>query len=419
MEGSTLTGVTKKILSAGLIVCLVASISGCEELTPHENLSHLPTVTLALRSGIYADVIKSCIPKFEEEHGIFCEVLELSEDDLHNKIYEDAVNEKGAYDLCMVDGSWIAQYTAHDVLTDLTELGYDLDDDIISETKKICYHDGDVYLAPYYGNVTVLLYNKALIEEAGYRPDTIKSLQDMYDICMKINATHNYGFMYRGDTTNNIVVDFLPILLSFGGWVVDENNHPTVDTDEFRQAMEFYLKLTETGQPAQKDEMIMAIANKAAAMGIGWPGWYTPDDKSTADYLALSGRVADDSKAYNANVYGVWTIAIPSNSTKKEKAVELLTYLMDPEVQKQTIPSGGVPCRYSSLRDPAILEKYPQYEEVCDALEGGVYRPIMEEWSDFYQILGTEMKEIMEGRKDVAEGLSDAQERLEDMLDNE
>ncbi len=416
MEGCSLTGAYKKIISAGLIACIVTSFSACAELTPRENNSHLPTMTLALRSGIYADVIKSCLPKFEEEHGIFCEILELSEDDLHNQVYEDAVNEKGAYDLCMVDGSWMAQYTAHDVLADLTELGYDLDDDIIPATKEICYYDGDVYLAPYYGNVTVLLYNKALIEEAGYRPEQIDSLQDMYDACMKTSATHNFGFMYRGDTANNIVVDFLPILLSFGGWVVDDDNHPTVNTEEFRHAMEFYLKLIETGEAAEKDDMIMAIANKAAAMGIGWPGWYTPNENSSADYLALTGKVTDNSKAYNANVYGVWTIAIPANSTKKELATELLTYLMDPEVQKSTVSSGGVPCRYSSLRAPAVLEKYPQYEAVCDALENGVYRPIMEEWSDFYQILGTEMKEIIEGRKDVEEGLADAQEELEDEL---
>lgn len=409
----------KKIGALLLVLCMMLSFASCSELTQRENVERLPTMTLALRAGNYADAIKSCLPKFEEEHGIFCEILELSEDELHQSILDDAKNEKGAYDLCMVDGSWMAQFTANDILSDLTELGFELDDDIIPATKEVCYHDGHVYLAPYYGNVTVLLYNKALIEEAGYQPESIKSLQDMYDICMKTSAKRNLGFMYRGDTPNNIVVDFLPILLSYGGWVVDEENHPTVDTPEFRQALEFYMQLIGTGQAAEKDELIMAIANKAAAMGIGWPGWYTPAEDSAADYIALSGKIADNSKAYNANVYGVWTIGIPKNSRKQELATELVTYLMDPVVQKGTVTSGGVPCRYSSLKDPAILESYPQYEEVCDALENGVYRPVMEEWSEFYQILGTEMKEILEGRKEVAAGLSDAQRQLEEMLGDE
>lgn len=406
----------RKLLSIALVGSLVLTMASCGSSKERSNPDNLPTITLALRSGIYADVIIECLPEFEEEHGIFCEVLELSEDELHSQVFEDAANEEGAYDLCMVDGSWMAQYTANGVLADLSELGYALDDDIIPATTEVCYYDGDVYLAPYYGNVTVLLFNKALVEEAGYDADSIESLEDILLICQDAKAGRNRGFMYRGDTPNNYVVDFLPILLSYGGWVVDENNQPTVDTEEFRNAMNFYLELIATGEAAAKDDLIMAVANQAAAMGVGWPGWYTPTKNSSADYVALSGKATADSPAYNANVYGIWTIGIPENSTNKDLATELLTYLMDKDVQKSTVPSGGVPCRYSSLKDPEVLSTFPQYEAVCDALEGGVYRPIMEEWSDFYTILGGEMAEIIGGSKTVDQGLSDAQRELAEML---
>ncbi len=419
MERTTSVKTTSKRILRSLTALLMAGIlfaTACGSTGKRENKDHLPTMTLALRSGIYSDVIINCLPKFEEEHGIFCEVLELSEEDLHSMVLEDAGREAGAYDLCMVDGSWMAQYTAGGVLADLSGLGYELDDDIIPATTEVCFHDGRVYLAPYYGNVTVLLFNKALLKEAGYDAESIESLQDIYEICEKTKAGRNEGFMYRGDTPNNIVVDFLPILLSCGGWVVDEENHPTVDTPEFHEAMELYLKLIATGKAEKKEDLIMAIANRAAVMGIGWPGWYTPTGDSSADYVALTGKKTDDSPAYNANVYGIWTIGIPENSPHKELAAELLTYLMDPEVQKSTVKGGGVPCRYSSLQDKEILAEFPQYRAVCEALEGGVYRPIMEEWSDFYTILGTEMGEIIAGNESVDVGLSKAQNDLEKML---
>ena len=60
--------------------------------------------------------------------------------------------------------------------------------------------------------------------------------------------------------------------------------------------------------------------------------------------------------------------------------------------------------------------EFPQYEVVCKALEGGVYRPVMEEWADFYTILGTEMESIMKGKKSIDQGLADAQQQLEEML---
>ena len=63
-------------------------------------------MTLILRGGTYGDVIKACLPAFEAEHNVKCEVLDLSFDDLHSKIALNAPNPQGEYDLCMVDGSW-------------------------------------------------------------------------------------------------------------------------------------------------------------------------------------------------------------------------------------------------------------------------------------------------------------------------
>ena len=94
-------------------------------------------MTLILRGGTYGDVIKACLPAFEAEHNVKCEVLDLSFDDLHSKIALNAPNPQGEYDLCMVDGSWMAEFTANNVLANLSEMGYSFDDDI-----PACIYDG-------------------------------------------------------------------------------------------------------------------------------------------------------------------------------------------------------------------------------------------------------------------------------------
>ena len=75
-----------------------------------------------------------------------------------------------------------------------------------------------------------------------------------------------------------------------------------------------------------------------------------------------------------------------------------------------------MPCRYSSLKDADVLATYPQYEVVCAALESGMYRPVIAEWTDFYTILGSEMDNIIHGVKDLDTGLADAQKALEDLM---
>lgn len=406
----------KRLLSLLLVgvlligMCVSGASASAEETKLDGNGA---TLTLALRSGTYAEVIKQCLPEFEAEYNVKTEVLELAEDDLHSKLALDATNKNGAYDLCMVDGSWMAEFTANGVLANLTEAGYELDDDIIPATTAICYYDGDLYLAPYYGNVTVLLYNKGIVKDAGYNADSIQSLDDILTICKAAQASGKKGFIFRGDTANNLVVDAMPILLSYGAWVVDENNNPTVNTPEFIEAMNFYMELIATGEAEVKDDLIASVDNGAGAMGIGWPGWYVPTSDSAADYCAITGKATAESEAYNANVYGVWTIGVTANSQNKELAVALLRYLMDKDVQMSTVANGGVPCRYSCLQDEQVLEQFPQYKVVCAALEGGVYRPVIEEWTDFYTILGTELGNIVNGVKTVEEGLNDAQAQLE------
>ena len=409
----------RRMFVCGAVCMLAGLLFSCKETEKRAadiSKKHALTLTLALRGGTYAEVIKSCLPEFQKETGIHCELLELSENNLYKSIVDDADQAVGMYDFCMVDSSWMAEFSAKQVLADLSDYGYDLDDDIIPATKTVCYHDGRLYLAPFYGNVTVLLYNRLMVKEAGYEPEGVGSIEDLIRICQFQKKRHNLGFIYRGDTPNNIVVDFLPILLSYGGWVVDEANWPTVATPEFERAMSAYLQLIDTGRAAPKDDLIAAVANKSAAMGIGWPGWYTPIRNSAMDYLALSGRYRRESVAHNANIYGIWALGVPRNSRHKEEAVKLLAYLMDKDVQKESVIKGGVPCRYSCLTDSEVLKKFPQYATVCKALEGGVYRPVMKEWTQFYTILGAYMQRIISVRAPVKETLAQAQAELEAML---
>lgn len=411
----------KKVIAMALALTMALGMTACGggggSSSGEDSSSGGSTeLNLILRAGTYADVIKECLPAFEEEHSVTCNVQELSESDLYSGIALDAINADGSYDLCMVDGSWMAEFTENGVLANLSELGYELDDDIIPATTSICYVGDDVYLAPYYGNVTVLMFNKANVEAAGYNADTIDSLEDILAICKQAQADGKKGFIYRGDGQNNLVVDFLPILLSYGGWVIDDNNQPTVNTEEFKNAMNYYLELIATGEAQVKDDLIASVDTGSGTMGIGWPGWYTPTADSAADYIALNGAATDGGEAHNANVYGIWALGIPANSQNQELAAELLTYLMDADVQKSTVASGGVPCRYSSLQDPEVLETYPQYEVVCEALESGVYRPVISEWTQFYTTLGTEMDNIINGVKTVDQGLADAQTQLEELM---
>ena len=376
-------------------------------------------MTLILRGGAYGESLEASLAPFEAEHNVDIEVMLMSFDDLHTGIALDAVNEVGTYDLCMVDGSWMAEFTENGVLANLSEMGYSFDDDIIPATTTICKVGEDIYLAPYYGNVTVMMYNKQLLADAGYAPEDIDSFADLMDIAQKTKAadSNKNGFLIRGGSADNILSDFLPHLVVHGGWVVDENNNPTVDTPEFKAAMQEYLDLYALGSTLDKDDIVASVTSGETALAQIWPGWYTPTADGPANYTTIPTKLTDDSAPVDAvALQGVWCIGIPDNAPHKDLALELLEYVMSPEVQLASIENNGVPCRYSCLTDSTVLETYPHLQTVCGALETGVYRPVIEEWTEFTNILGTEMDNIIQGTKTMDEALAYAQEQLEQLM---
>ena len=417
----------KKALSLILALAMALSLAACggsKTETPADNggstadnTSAEPTqMTLILRGGTYAEALKASLPDFEAEHNVKIDVQELSFDDLHTGIALDAVNSTGAYDLCMVDGSWMAEFTENNVLANLSEMGYSFDDDIIPATTTICKVDDNIYLAPFFGNVTVMLYNKQLIADAGYTPEDITTFEDLKVIAQKTNDAGKTGFLIRGGSADNIVSDFIPHLLVHGGWVIDENNQPTVDTPEFKAAMQEYLDLYALGGTMDKDDIVAAIDGGTAALGQAWPGWYVPTADTNANYTVIPTKLNDSDTPKNTSMYGVWCIGIPDNAPHKDLALELLEYVMSPEVQLASIEVGGVPCRTSCLLNEDVLATYPQYETVCAALQTGVYRPVIAEWTQFTNILGTEMDNIIQGTKTIDQGLADAQTQLVELM---
>jgi multiple sugar transport system substrate-binding protein len=410
----------KRIVSVLLCVLLAASVfaNGAKEQTSSTTpeVEGKRKMTIILRGGTYGKVIEECLPEFEKANNVEIEALDLSFDDLHSKIALNAVNKEGAYDLCMVDGSWMAEFTENNVLLNLSEAGYSFDDDIIPATESICKVGDDIYLAPYFGNVTVMLYNKTLVKAAGYNGSDIKTWDDVAKIAKAANAAGKNGYLIRGGSPDNIVSDFLPVLLANGGWVVDGNNKPTVDTPAFRAALAQYISLYKLGDTMDKDDIVAQIDNGSAALAVGWPGWYVPSAQSNGNYTPIPSQLTASSASYNTALYGVWCIGVPSNSANKDLGVKLLTYLMDKDVLLGTVKNGGVPCRYSSLTNAEVLKTYPQLATVCAALEKGVYRPVIAQWNDFTTILGTEMDNIIKGTETMDVGLARAQAELEDLM---
>ena len=386
------------VLSLLLALCLFSTV-----------LAEDPqTLTLILRAGTYAEVLKQAIPAFEEANNCKIEFSEEAFDDLHTKIALDAVNAEGAYDVLMLDGTWMTEFTENGVLANLSEMGYTFDDDIIPATTAAGVDaDGNIYMLPYYGNVTIFMYNKDLIDK--YNEGNVPATWNgVLELAQKMKADGVDGYILRQGAGDPNVTDFLPVLKAFGGWVLnDDFTAVTLNTPEAKAALEFYIDLYKAGNLLDKDNMVAAVNNGSAAMAVGWPGW------GATNYTVIPTKVSDDSEEQYTSIYGCWFLGMAENSTKKDLALKFLEYAMDPEVQLATVADGGVPCRESSLLAESTLEIKPNLATVYGALSTGTYRPAVGFYTDLVNTFGPYLDSAVMGTMSVDDALAQGQAACE------
>lgn len=402
---------TKKWFSILLATVLVCSLFVGTALADGEKL------TLVLRAGSYTDVMKALAPAFEKENNCTIEMLDLDFSDMYQKIALDSMNAKGAYDVIMIDGSWFTEFLTAGMVADLTAMGYSLDEDFIAGTTKGGQDaNGNVFAVPFFGNVQLFYYNKDVLAKYGFDAAPT-DWQTVLELAQKIKADGTIGFAARAQAGENIVTDIDPLVLASGGQVMDADGNITINTPEYTNALQNYVKLIEAGQIMTKDDIVAAVNNGTAAMSLIWPGWYTPGGDEATSFALMPNKLAPDAEEHNTAWYGLWYLGVTANSENKDLALKFIDYVTSAESEIATVAQGLTPIRHSPYQDASVLEQSPQLAIVYEALKSGVYRPSVPQWTEITNTLGVELDNAVQGAKSIEAALADAQKACEEIME--
>ena len=425
----------KKLLSLIMAMVLASALFGCgspdssssggdsaggsETASSAEgNTGETKKLTMILRAGSYTDVMKNMAPAFGEEHNVEFEYLDLDVANMYEKIALNSKSNQGSYDVLMIDEPWFREFQETGIISNLSELGCELDDDFIQEVTEICVDDnGDVYGVPFYGNVELMLYNVDVLSQYGYdAPPT--SWTEVLDLAKKVKADGGKdGYLVRAQAGENVVIDIYPLLLAHGANILDENNQPTINTPEFKAALEFYIELKNAGQIMEKDDIVASVSNGDAAMSLTWPGWYLPEADEPIKFAPAPNKVGDgDEEHTSTSIYGIWYLGVASNSQNKELAMEYIDYITSPEIMTESVKFGGVPTRHSSYQDEEVQEARPHLASVYEAVQHAKFRPQLKEWPQITNAVGIELDNAIQNAKSVDQALADAQAAVERLL---
>ncbi|CAA6806496.1 MAG: Various polyols ABC transporter, periplasmic substrate-binding protein [uncultured Thiotrichaceae bacterium] len=281
---------------------------------------------------------------FAAKHpGIELEWVTLEENILRQRVTTDVATKGGQYDVMTIGTYEVPIWGKKGWLVPLNDLpeSYDVDD-ILPAIRGGLTVDDKLYAAPFYGESSMVMYRKDLMEKAGLEmPEAptwdfiAKAARAMTD---KKNET--YGICLRGKAGWGENMAFLTATAnSFGAKWFDMDWKPQFDSAAWKKTLSFYVDLmNETGPPGASsngfNENLALFQSGKCGMWIDATvaaSFVTnPKDSQVADKVGFS-LAPDAGLGKRGNWLWAWSLAIPAGTEKSESAKKFVAWATSKE----------------------------------------------------------------------------------------
>jgi sorbitol/mannitol transport system substrate-binding protein len=182
------------------------------------------------------------------------EWVTLEENVLRERVTTDIATKGGQYDIMTIGTYEVPIWAKQGWLLPLENLGadYDVDDLLPAIRSGLTGDDGKLYAAPFYGESSFIMYRKDLMEKAGLTMPDAPTWEFVADAARKMTDRANdiNGICLRGKAGWGENMAFLTATSNaFGARWFDENWKPQFDQPEWKNTLDFYVKLMNDAGP--------------------------------------------------------------------------------------------------------------------------------------------------------------------------
>ena len=227
--------------------------------------SNSGTITVAVVSNplITGQMIPLTTSVFEKQNpGIKVKFATYTEGDLRAAIEKNVSTHSNAFNVIMIGPYEAPLFAKNGWLTDLSKQyiasdpGYDASD-LLPPIAKALSYKGDLYAAPFYGESSMMFYNKTLFKAAGLTMPTNPTWDQIQGFAAKLNQPGKVsGICLRGLAgwgDNMAALD--TVVNTFGGQWFDMNWKAQLTSPPFVEATNFYVNLVRKyGEPGASND---------------------------------------------------------------------------------------------------------------------------------------------------------------------
>lgn len=319
--------------------------------------------------------------EYEKAHpGTKINFQVMEEGDLRAAVTADVASKAGQYDIVTIGAYETPQWGANGWLVDLTDplksdAAYDVND-LLPPVREAISNNGKQYAVPFYGESSILMYNKEILDKAGVTLSANPTWQQVADAAKKVNSASTAGICMRGKPGwGDLFAPLTTVVQTFGGNWYDNNWNATVNSPEWKQAITFYKTLLDTS--GEKDpvsysfnECLTALKEGKAAM---WADASVAASMLEADDSPVKGKMGyahmPVDKTKESGWLWSWNLAIPATTKNKAAAIDFVKWA----TSKDYIKLVGNKIGWSNVPPGSRTSTYeiPEYKKAAAA-----YAPI-------------------------------------------
>jgi len=257
----------------------------------------------------------------------------LEENDLRQKVTKDISTKGGQYDVLTIGTYETPIWGKKGWLVPLT--GVDDPKDLLPAIAGGLTVDGKLYAAPFYGESSMVMYRKDLMDKAGLKMPDAPTWDFIADAAAKMTdrAAGVNGICLRGKAGWGENMAFLTATSnSFGARWFDEKWGAQFNTPEWKDTLNFYLKMMKDSGPQgasgngfsenlalfQTGKCGMWIDATVAASFVS-----DPKASQVADKVGYA-LAPDKGLGKRANWLWAWALAVPAGSQKVDAAEKFI-----------------------------------------------------------------------------------------------
>jgi sorbitol/mannitol transport system substrate-binding protein len=403
-------------------------------------LAQQKTVTIATVNNPDMIELKKLSPKFEEKNpDIKLNWVITEENTIRQRITTDVSTGSGQFDIVQIGLYETPIFAKRGWLRPMENLPADYDvEDLFKSLRDGLSYEGKLYALPLYGESSMLMYRKDLLEEKGLKMPDQPKYEDIKKIADALTDKSKgiYGITLRGKPGWGENMAFLDTLINtFGGTWFDMKWTPTLDTPEWKKAITFYIDLMKAdGPPGASangfNENLTLMTSGKAAMWID--ATVAGSMLENAKESQVAGKMGYAPSPIEATPNGShwlwsWAFAIPKASKQAEAAEKFAVWASSKDYIKLVAEdvgwSGVPPGTRKSTYDNPEYQKAPFAAPTLQAMQTadpknpcikqvpytGIQFVGIPEFQSFGGVVGQNISGALAGKSTVDQALKESQ----------